>query len=85
MGLIAKVKEGRVVKLEGNPEHPHSRGTFAQWAIGLDEHLRPEPRPHPVIGGKSGKANSAKPHGMKLWTWLQQKCKKSKTNTVPKR
>ena len=25
-GLIAKVREGRVVKLEGNPEHPHSRG-----------------------------------------------------------
>jgi thiosulfate reductase / polysulfide reductase chain A len=25
-GLIAKVKDGRVVKLEGNPEHPHSKG-----------------------------------------------------------
>lgn len=25
-GLIAKVKDERVVKLEGNPEHPHSRG-----------------------------------------------------------
>jgi len=25
-GLIAKIKEGRVVKLEGNPEHPHSKG-----------------------------------------------------------
>ena len=25
-GLIAKVKDGRVVKLDGNPEHPHSRG-----------------------------------------------------------
>jgi len=25
-GLLAKVKDGRVVKLEGNPEHPHSRG-----------------------------------------------------------
>lgn len=27
-GLIAKVKGGRVVKLEGNPEHPHSRGNL---------------------------------------------------------
>ncbi|GAB4504111.1 MAG: molybdopterin-dependent oxidoreductase [Anaerolineales bacterium] len=27
-GLIAKVKDGRVVKLEGNPEHPHSRGNL---------------------------------------------------------
>ncbi|NUM45072.1 MAG: molybdopterin-dependent oxidoreductase [Anaerolineales bacterium] len=25
-GLIAKVKDGRVVKLDGNPDHPHSRG-----------------------------------------------------------
>jgi len=25
-GLLAKVKDNRVVKLEGNPEHPHSRG-----------------------------------------------------------
>lgn len=25
-GLIAKVRNGRVVKLDGNPQHPHSRG-----------------------------------------------------------
>jgi thiosulfate reductase/polysulfide reductase chain A len=25
-GLIAKVRNGRVVKLDGNPEHPHSKG-----------------------------------------------------------
>lgn len=25
-GLIARVEKGRVVKLEGNPDHPHSRG-----------------------------------------------------------
>ncbi|MAS35586.1 MAG: transcriptional initiation protein Tat [Anaerolineaceae bacterium] len=25
-GLIAKIRNGRVVKLDGNPEHPHSRG-----------------------------------------------------------
>lgn len=27
-GLIAKIKEGRVVKLDGNPDHPHSRGNL---------------------------------------------------------
>ena len=27
-GLIAKVRDGRVVKLDGNPEHPHSRGNL---------------------------------------------------------
>jgi thiosulfate reductase/polysulfide reductase chain A len=28
-GLLAKVENGRVVKLEGNPEHPHSNGNPA--------------------------------------------------------
>lgn len=27
-GLLAKVKNGRVVKLDGNPAHPHSRGNL---------------------------------------------------------
>ena len=27
-GLLAKVENGRVVKLEGNPEHPHSNGNL---------------------------------------------------------
>ncbi|MBN2148120.1 MAG: molybdopterin-dependent oxidoreductase [Anaerolineales bacterium] len=27
-GLLAKVKDGRVVKLDGNPDHPHSRGNL---------------------------------------------------------
>ncbi len=27
-GLVAKVEGGKVVKLEGNPEHPHSRGNL---------------------------------------------------------
>jgi thiosulfate reductase/polysulfide reductase chain A len=25
-GVLAKVKDGRVVKLDGNPDHPHSKG-----------------------------------------------------------
>jgi thiosulfate reductase / polysulfide reductase chain A len=25
-GLLAKIKDGRVVKLDGNPDHPHSKG-----------------------------------------------------------
>jgi thiosulfate reductase/polysulfide reductase chain A len=25
-GVLAKVQDGRIVKLDGNPDHPHSRG-----------------------------------------------------------
>ncbi len=27
-GVLAKIEDGRVVKLDGNPEHPHSRGNL---------------------------------------------------------
>ncbi len=27
-GVLAKIKDGRVIKLDGNPEHPHSRGNL---------------------------------------------------------
>ena len=27
-GVLARIKDGRVVKLDGNPEHPHSRGNL---------------------------------------------------------
>ena len=39
-GLIAKVVDGKVVKLDGNPEHPHSKGNLCpRGPVGLDEYL----------------------------------------------
>ena len=37
-GVTAKVKDGRIVKLDGNPNHPHSRGMLCprgQAGLGL--------------------------------------------------
>ncbi|MDP3047724.1 MAG: hypothetical protein Q8O07_09645 [Chloroflexota bacterium] len=37
-GVTAKVKDGRIVKLDGNPQHPHSRGVLCprgQAGLGL--------------------------------------------------
>ena len=40
-GLLAKIKDGRVVKLDGNPDHPHSKGKLCpRGQAGICHHLR---------------------------------------------
>lgn len=63
-GLLAKVVNGRVVKLEGNPENPHSLGKLcARGQSGLqttydrDRVLSPLIRVGPRGGGKFRRAN----------------------------
>src|SRR5512143_1623969 len=55
-GLLAKVKDGRVVKLEGNPDHPHSRGKLCpRGQAGLMNTYDPDRVLTPLIrAGKRG-------------------------------
>lgn len=55
-GVLAKVEDGRVVKLEGNPEHPHSKGKLcARGQSGLMTTYDPDRVLHPLIRvGKRG-------------------------------
>ncbi len=55
-GVLAKVEQGRVVKLEGNPEHPHSRGRLcARGQSGLMNTYDPDRVLTPLIRvGKRG-------------------------------
>ncbi len=55
-GVLAKVKNGKVVKLEGNPEHPNSRGKLcARGQSGLMNTYDPDRVLHPLIrAGKRG-------------------------------
>jgi thiosulfate reductase/polysulfide reductase chain A len=49
-GVLAKVEEGRVVKLEGNPAHPHSRGKLcARGQSGLMNTYDPDRVLTPLI------------------------------------
>lgn len=49
-GVLAKVENGRVVKLEGNPEHPHSRGKLCpRGQAGLMNTYDPDRVLHPLI------------------------------------
>jgi len=55
-GVLAKVRDGKVVKLEGNPEHPNSRGKLcARGQSGLMNTYDPDRVLHPLIRvGKRG-------------------------------
>lgn len=55
-GVLAKVKDGKVVKLEGNPEHPNSTGKLcARGQSGLMNTYDPDRILHPLIRvGKRG-------------------------------
>jgi len=61
-GLIAKVRNGRVVKLDGNPEHPHSRGNLCvRGQSGLYNTYDPDRVLHPLIRvGKRGEGRFRK-------------------------
>src|SRR5512142_1001013 len=55
-GLLAKVKDGRVVKLDGNPDHPHSKGKLCpRGQAGLMNTYDPDRVLTPLIrAGKRG-------------------------------
>jgi thiosulfate reductase/polysulfide reductase chain A len=55
-GVLAKIQNGRVVKLEGNPEHPHSRGKLCpRGQSGLMNTYDPDRVLTPLIrAGKRG-------------------------------
>ena len=55
-GLIAKIRNGRVVKLDGNPDHPHSRGHLCvRGQSGLMNTYDPDRVLNPLIRvGKRG-------------------------------
>src|SRR3970040_1755131 len=64
-GVLARVRDGRVVKLDGNPDHPHSRGKLcARGQSGLmttydrDRVLQPLIRVGPRGGGLLPHAHS---------------------------
>ena len=63
-GVLAKVRDGRVVKLEGNPDNPHSKGRLcARGQSGLmttydpDRVLKPLIRVGPRGGGQFREAS----------------------------
>ena len=61
-GVLAKVRDGRVVKLEGNPEHPHSRGKLCpRGQSGLMNTYDPDRVLTPLIrAGKRGEGKFRK-------------------------
>ncbi|MBC7692730.1 MAG: 4Fe-4S dicluster domain-containing protein [Methylotenera sp.] len=54
-GLLVKVREGRPVKLEGNPEHPMNKGTLsARGQAALLDLYDPDRTKEPMSGDRNG-------------------------------
>ena len=85
-GVRAKVRDGRVVKLDGNPDHPHSRGKLCpRGQSGLMTDLRPRPRAVSAdAGGRARQraSGSASP-GRKRWTTSPSRCWSIKQTVRP--
>ena len=57
-GIIAKVREGRVIKLEGNPGDPIGKGAIcARGQAGLQGLYNPDRLRSPMLRGADGKLN----------------------------
>ena len=53
-GVLAKNREGRIIMLEGNPEHPTNRGSLcAKGTTDLQGTYSPDRFDGPMLGGKS--------------------------------
>ncbi len=68
-GLKAKVKDGVVVKLEGNPDHPMSRGKLCpKGNAGIMTLYDPDRLKTPLMRmGNGGPAYSGRPPGTRPW------------------
>ena len=54
-GVVARVREGRAVKLEGNPESPINRGRLcARGQAAIQGLYNPDRVPHPMVRNASG-------------------------------
>ncbi|HYB12475.1 MAG TPA: twin-arginine translocation signal domain-containing protein, partial [Myxococcota bacterium] len=54
-GLHVKTREGRPIKLEGNPEHPVNRGALcARGQAGIGRTYHPDRFPGPMLRGSDG-------------------------------
>src|SRR5271157_3739847 len=55
-GLHVKTREGRPIKLEGNPEHPVNKGSLcARGQAGIGRTYHPDRFPGPMLRGSDGK------------------------------
>ena len=58
-GLVARSKEGRVVMVEGNPDHPHGPGLCVRGHMGILATYSPDRVNGPMDGGKAAPWDAA--------------------------
>ena len=77
-GLIATVEDGRVVSLQGDPDHPYTRGVICRKMRGYPERLYgPERILHPLIRvGAKGAADFKRISWSQAWDYLSARLTK---------
>ena len=86
-GLIIHVKDGKMVKVEGDPDHPVTQGRLCPRCIALDEVVYNDKRlQHPLVRDRAdrGKNKWTEVSWDEAYDLIEARCARSGRNTAPR-
>ena len=87
-GAIATVRDGRLWKIEGNPDDPLSRGRLCPrgtGGVGRPLRPRPPPRAPPAQRASAARRSGSRSPGTRRSATSPRRCRRSRPSTAPRR